>query len=327
MNRFLLFCGLVLMTVSAAIATPTSVVMLHHQGTITMFEPDSLSVAISRAETGDTILLSSGQFPKVTLDKTITLRGEGNTTFVNGIDVNGNSDDPISPTIESLRVVYVDNYGNNTQKVIALAETTDGLTIKQCEMSGITFKGSHSNLMVDRCHVKDYSSNKQNIDASLKSATFKNVYFQRGISFNTQATENITFVNCDVLDVSNSTYFRGTMLNSYLYAYYYYTSGYSQAFRNCAMINCLLNYVDISPNDSTVENCYYWNDTKLGCPTKDFLLEKGYLGNDGTVVGIDGGVSPINYSYNSGIPRVSSSKITLDNVNKVLNVDVTFESN
>lgn len=287
-----------------------------------MFEPDSLYIAVSRAEAGDTILLSSGQFPKVTIDKTITLRGEGMATFVNGIDVAGNTDNPISPCIESLKVVYVDNYGNKTLRNISLTGGTDGMVVKQCEINQIDSKGMHLNITLDRCRIEK----EQKIDATMKTGLFRNVLFNNGVNFS-GSTKDITFVNCDIIGASNSTEFKGTMINTYLYAYNYYSGDYRLWFRHCAMINCLLNYVGISSDNSTVENCYNYNDTKLGIPSKDFLIEKGYLGNDGTVVGIDGGVSPFNDSYNAGIPRVSSSKITLDNVNKVLNIDVTFESN
>lgn len=78
-------------------------------------------------------------------------------------------------------------------------------------------------------------------------------------------------------------------------------------------------------NDCYVENCWYESNGNSYKYTVEELTEKGYLGNDGTVVGIYGGASP--YSTKLGLPRVSNSKITLDNENKILNVDVTFESN
>ena len=51
------------------------------------------------------------------------------------------------------------------------------------------------------------------------------------------------------------------------------------------------------------------------------LQSNGYLGTDGTVVGIDGGDTP--FTLVPSVPKVTSSDLQLDNEKKELNVTLT----
>ena len=53
------------------------------------------------------------------------------------------------------------------------------------------------------------------------------------------------------------------------------------------------------------------------------LNSYGYLGTDGTVVGIYGGDTPYTGNLTPSVPKVTSSDLDLDNANKVLNVKLT----
>ena len=71
------------------------------------------------------------------------------------------------------------------------------------------------------------------------------------------------------------------------------------------------------------------SSVKQGCWTVNYLNDtstsnlqsNGYLGTDGTVVGIYGGETP--YTLVPSVPKVTSSDLQLDNEKKQLNVTLT----
>lgn len=147
------------------------------------------------------------------------------------------------------------------------------------------------------------------------------------LSANSGATNNTTFVNCSLTFVDTNK-FSGTIINSIIA----HTGNLSKTINSTVLINTLIitsyyyspynNYIYLSVGSSSVsQNCYVVNNTSTAVPS---LQENGYLGTDGTVVGIYGGDTP--YDDNmliAKVPKVTSSDLDLDLEQKKLNVTLT----
>lgn len=55
------------------------------------------------------------------------------------------------------------------------------------------------------------------------------------------------------------------------------------------------------------------------------MEEKGYIGTDGTVVGIEGGSAP--FTLEPSVPKVTNSTVAYDAANKLLKVNLTVTTN
>ena len=55
------------------------------------------------------------------------------------------------------------------------------------------------------------------------------------------------------------------------------------------------------------------------------LEDKGYIGTDGTVVGIEGGSAP--FTLEPSVPKVTNSTVAYDAANKLLKVNLTVTTN
>ena len=86
----------------------------------------------------------------------------------------------------------------------------------------------------------------------------------------------------------------------------------------------MTNYNNGNVGNSTLQSCYgVDNGTSLLTDlSKDVLLANGYLGNDGTIVGIYGGNTPYVDGMLPAAPKVTESSVKLDLENKKLNVSL-----
>lgn len=90
------------------------------------------------------------------------------------------------------------------------------------------------------------------------------------------------------------------------------------------------DFSDLSSSSSAI-NCWY--DTSLNITSNTFncslgkyeLEEKGYIGTDGTVVGIEGGSAP--FTLEPSVPKVTNSTVAYDAANKLLKVNLTVTTN
>ena len=137
------------------------------------------------------------------------------------------------------------------------------------------------------------------------------------VSANSGATGNTTFVNCEFILLYTNN-FAATIVNSIIYE-----SINPRIINSSVLLNTLLRsgYVYVGTS-SVTQGCYY--DTNSGF-SKSKLQEKGYLGTDGTVVGIYGGSTPYSDEkmFTPSTPKVTSSKLNLDAEKKELNVNLT----
>lgn len=298
-----------LMTITGAYATaPTTTVMLQHQGNITFFEPDSVRAAIRESVDGDTIFLNEGIFPGFTIDKAITVRGCGTKTRISG---------SISIYTSGINLEGLNLYGEQS---IWACEDIDGLTIKKCSFDSFVPSGKNiqvKNLVIDRCEICRYfyTGYRRYVDngyyiSYVMSATVSNTYIYKLDNYYTNSAD-IILLNCSINDYYYSENFRGTLMNCIING--------KPKLSECSLINCLLRGSD-NIYSSVHQNNNYYENTDYMSATPETLVEKGYLGNDGTPVGRYGGANP--YTLDLGLPRVSSHTLNVDNAHKTLNVTI-----
>lgn len=306
MKRILTFFLCLVGITLTSFADSTAKCLLQHKGTCTYYDSSAIVTAISKAVDGDTIFLTEGRFPGFTVNKKITVRGTGENTKVGG-DVNISISGTPTLTQTILEGVYL--YDN----VVSLTTSMTGVTIKQCYMKEFNVNVNNKSIVLDRCYINGYFD----YSTYIKDMTVINSYLQTGSPFSTNYQDwPVTFVNCYIYSLYINSV-RGNFINCILYGSS--SANGTSPYTYCDFTNCLLtgNYTNINENTCIAKNCYE-NKT---CETDANTLEEyGYLGNDGTIVGEYGGLTP--YSLELNVPKVRESNISLDMQNKVLNVSL-----
>ena len=330
MKKFILITVCIIMMSMTASADTFNKAMLVHNGQVTLYDSDKVQDAINAASDGDVIYLTLGTFKPFNVTKKITIRGVGETSIVDGdvtISIPG-SPKLTSPVLEALSVAGKINVGSQV----------DDMIIRKCKITNFTIGAQVDGAVLDRCYI----TSTLILSSYIKGMTVVNTKLFNVIA-NSGATQNTTFVNCNLyrLYVAN---FSGTILNSviYLTVNSNNNTGYDNSkLLSTVLFNTLLytnnNYVTLG-SSSVAQNCYYQsarvsysinNSTYYGllkesCECafdKSGLQSNGYLGTDGTVVGIEGGETP--FTLEPSVPKVTSSDVKLDNDKKQLNVKLT----
>lgn len=330
MKRIYLFLLACLAVHLAGFALPNSSVLLQHKGNVTVYLLEEFQKALDDAVDGDTLFLSKGTYPGFTIDKKITVRGAGQETIVNsGIIISIPDTVTLTSTLlEGLFVGYVYDYDRSASP-ITVKKSVNGLKIKQCHFGGISFTGKFYDVLIDRCFCASNFEFPNNDKNAVKSMIVKNSIINAAYPTDV-TTKDIAFVNCNIRQFyyywhSYASDFRGSLINCIL------SGGSSQnTLQSVTLINTLLNEYVIS-NTTYGENYYKETDSKLiddytlKCKyTDEQLLEKGYIGNDGTVVGCNGGSTP--YTLTLAVPAVTASDVKLDVEQRKLNVNLTISA-
>lgn len=326
---FLMAVCIIIMSISAS-AVSVNKVLLDHNGQVTTF--DDIQSAINASADGDVIYLTLGTFKVSTLNitKEITIRGTGDTSIINGevkISIAG-TPTLESPLLEALAVsggVTISSAMNNlclkNSKItgtLAINGAVNGGSIEKCKVVDMTFGDTIDNLYIDRSSV----TGTLTLSSSIKGMTVINSKLN-AVSANSGATSNTTFVNCVFIQLYTNN-FAATIVNSIIYCSrpsIDYTG--TSSINSSVLLNTLLRSGYVSVGTSSVtQGCYY--DTSSGFSNSK-LQENGYLGTDGTVVGIYGGSTPYSDAkmFTPSAPKVTSSKLNLDAEKKELNVNLT----
>lgn len=341
MKKFLLMTACIIMMSMTANAISINKALLVHDGEVTLF--DGLQDAINASADGDAVYLTLGTFKgPITITKKITVRGTGETSIIDGdveVSISG-SPNLDSPVLEALTVTgnvtvqtalsNLNFYKCKINGTLALNGTINGGKTENCKIGVIIFGDQIDNYFIDRCYV----TNTLTLSSGIMGMTVTNTKL-RNIQANLGTSGNTTFVNCNI----NSLYvpnFSGTIINSIIGSSRYNSNQYSSIL-STVLLNTLLysynQYVTIG-SSSVAQNCYYQsssiNNGLINSNSECYystsqLQSKGWLGTDGTVVGIYGGSTP--YSETDmlvpAVPKVTSSDLQLDNENKQLNVKLT----
>lgn len=334
MKKFFLSLMLLAISMGALFAQNSTIATLNHDGEISVFYGgDALKEAHAEAQHGDAITLSSGTFKAVDITKAITLRGAGmevdsvrNTfpTIIQG-DMNIQIGDSVKEklTIEGIfhnsDLNVKGGFDNATFiksrfYVVDYVQNSKNHRFIQCKIGSQIYLRS-ANLYFINCYIDGvYNINQSDFLGIFTNCIIKssNLYFFR----------NSTFNNCIL--IGNSTSHNSNILTSSNHAY------------NCICINRSNGtsiFTDIPNNtNKTVgkefENVFKtYKGTYTDTETFELIdsIKTKYLGNDGTEVGIHGGMLP--YSPTPTNPQITKCKVApRSTADGKLSVDIEVRS-
>ena len=303
-----------------AASAQNPMVTLSHNGELSFFTNlTALESAYSAAENGDTIYLSQGEFivnsGSLKISKDLSIVGSGYGSHILGdITVSISNQNEVSdmPLFDGVRLdkLTFSFMSSNTPK------TTE---IRRCWIR--TLEGGANaayNMAYDKCYIENAEFNGHNDFSVLlkNSKVWCNAY---------SYLYRTTALNCNI-NVTN--YYPSTAISCILGKGE--SSDPSVNGSSASVINCLL---DFKPTSSALyqHECYYVEnpyesifDDKMNCTLN--LTESGYLGQDGTEVGIMGGEYP--FSENPSVPTVdtANSSVEYDSSANKLKVNITVKA-
>lgn len=323
MKKNILFIILLLAVVSVARAND-GMVILQSKGTVKFFDSSKVGDAIAAAVEGDTIDLASGSFGYgFTIDKNILLRGRS-------ADPNGSI--PYTRVTENVSVTSTCTIeGIYFYYDVNVKKSAPGLRISSCAISNLTFAEDMPGMTIERSWIRDHMclNNLKSKDINVNNCK---IYYLYGGGSDSRPC---SFRNCNISNVysyqdgKHYTYvdkFINCILESN-YDYMYGTSGavYSNVEANCLWhvyswgIDVYVSRYSFDENDG--KGSLFSSPSYGTCVyTKEELIEKGYLGTDGTVVGADGGAYP--YTLTPLNTQITTSTLTVDETTKKVTADV-----
>lgn len=309
-------------------------VFLQHKGNITaMYGGDEIDKAIEAAVDGDTLFLSKGRFnSNFTINKSICLIGSGaesgsDTQKSTYIDWNyyprikaGEGKIISSVTIEGIYCCpdfYIEGKIENLK--IKKCYFINTLGISNSSNNGYTKK-----VTIDRCRLADIST-----DGSIEDATIKNCKISRAYGQGGQTNSSCKFINCNIHRVDTDT--KAMFVNSIINEVGNGTDDFLG--NNAILVNTLYHNMNgYDPMEKTsLQDCWATTETVISsnngdmeCPmTVEQRQAAGYLGVDGTVVGIEGGVNPFSLTLHAPSINSNSANVDLNNKKVTINVNVT----
>lgn len=317
MKKYLLMAVCIIMMSMTASAISINKALLDHNGTVTLY--DGLQEAINASSDGDVIYLTLGTFKgPITVNKNISIKGTGETSIIDGDVIISIPGSPTikKPVLESLAV----------SRTVSINAQVYDLLLRKCKINDIEFNAFVDGAIIDRCRLIYLT-----LSSYIKGMTVINTKINIPRA-NDGATSNTTFVNCNFFNLVTSN-FSATIINSIIQSSSA-SSNVSNILNSSVVLNSIINtysrYSGCSfsiGNSSVTQNCYKVIDSNLinvdcECYYNDSQLQSnGYLGTDGTIVGIYGGDTP--YTLEPSVPKVTSSSLDLDLEKKELNVKLT----
>ena len=289
--RIKIFISLLLAMVSAMSVmsqNSTGCAILTHNGVERYYKAADLQKAFDDAAEGDTIVLGQGEYYNdngFTITKKLYIRG-GYSEIRSEIKLNISGDSNFSiPLFDSV------GFGQLT-----IESDIENLFLRRFSGSNIYVKeGYNVNAFLDRCTVWNTQ-----ITDKCKSWVMQNSLLDR--IYGTYDPENLpTLINCNY----DCFYGSESIAAKYINCIFKTCGTYNPKLpiMNSTLENCLVDSTDIEVDESSTVNgeIYYmasddWN-TNL-----ENLTNLKYLGNDGTVVGYNGGPNPVDYTDVTGAP-------------------------
>ena len=338
MKRILFTLTALVFGFAYSFADTRQVVMLFHQGTGTEYAYDQLQQALDDATAGDTLYLNEGEYPingdALTISHPVSIIGTGiNTRLLGTVDISI----PDSVTLTSYMLDALRVNGS-----VRVQQPVNGLKYRKCYIEGtVSWNATTRDVLIDRCYIGQF-----NHTINLKSANVVNSRIYREYTPLKSTSNNygnsLTFINCTIENLRAGGYSGftqesannySTYINSIIHAQTYNDTHWGPSFIfNCSFINSLVGFT-IPAEVNVKENCYSpnepslfdWNKINGTIASQEELIEREFLGTDGTVVGPEGGSAPYTL-IPSGI-SVRESKLTIDGENRTLNVRLKLTSN
>ena len=288
-----------------------SIIALHHEGNVTIYAGAKTQEAMDASVKGDTLYLSEGTFSGFNVTHGIVVLGSGEKTVVSGnITITGNEEkkDLGGYVFSGLQMLHD----------FVVNDSVTGFRMSQCQMTNFTvnngkFLDAGEIVMSFIRGTLAIQTTVQGLDViSTKIGT---------VTGNAATVGSINCNHCNIKIVGEDHQNR-TFQNSII------SECRSGTYYNCIWDHNWHNVADWGGNYdgyrmyASKQDCQkvsFTFDDKLNTPfSDDSLRTTGYLGNDGTLVGITGGNTP--YTLELAGPHVVDHKVDVDNVNRKMTV-------
>ena len=290
---FILLTMAFAMPVMAQISTGCAI--LSHNGVERYYKASDLQKAFDDAAEGDTIVLGEGDYYNdngFTITKKLYIRGSG--SYIHNIKLNISGDSNF--TIPLFDNVHFSNF--------TIESDIENLYLRRFIGSEIYVNDGYTvNAFLDRCTVW-----VTRLTDKCKSWMMQNSLLDR--IYGTYDHENLpTLINC-TYGCYNSSDVPTKSINCI-----YKTCGMYDVkwpIKNSILENCLIDSTNIEIDESTKVNgeIYYMTSDEWNIGL-DNLTAMKYFGNDGTVVGCNGGPNPKDYTGVTGAPSQWTNKYIL----------------
>lgn len=305
-----------------AVSAESPMATLSHNGELSFFTNLlAFESALNAAVNGDTIYLSAGDFTlaggALTINKRVSVVGNGYGTHILGdlnIDMRENPNSEMkAPLFDGVRLDKL-NFDSSKDSRINLGETE----VRRCWIRElIDGAEAGNNVIYDKC-VIDYSDFYGYGAVCVKNSKIT------GHGNIGDYMCNITAINCNI---TNAYYYPRNTISCILKK----GSGFLITNGTVSILNSLLDFTPSTSSNVYTDACYIYSDENvplldenMDCPLN--LTELGYLGQDGTVVGIQGGQTP--FSENPSMPTVDveKSSVVYDAESDKLKVSITVKA-
>ena len=331
---FIITLTLAILQIAAQDTSIKGTITLLHQGNETDFAYNEMTKVMDAAADGDTVFLSSGYFPgDFIMTKKLTYKGteaESGKGWNNSTCYEGKIVIKLPEETKLTARLFDGIYFNNNNTNISFKSSIDNVIFRKCYWDNNIFSidKNISYLLIDRCNCSLYFGGEM-----IQKMIARNCVI-RGTPYSSNMSANMFFYNCNInssngwgingIDNKYSVRFFGIFYNCILYSYDYYMTDPGDSSAITVLINCLYNLQEDYVDDGcTIQDCYIYTDNSnkyIFDLTKEELLSKNYLGNDGTVVGIYGGKNP--YTLNLWTKEVTN-KFHLDRDKKQIQFNIT----
>lgn len=294
-----------------------SIIALHHQGHVTIFAGGELQEAIDASEKGDTLYLSDGIFSECNLKHGLVILGGGQETIVGGITISSEDSTEVKGgfVFSGMRIL----------KNFTLDSNIDGILIKHCNIEGYfvvkegrTLRGGE----IIQCRIRQ----NMNLDGLEYDLTVMNSC-SWGPSGGGLNQGSVTFINCNLIgnwgqdcvkNIFKNCICKNGSNGTFMKCAYYWTGdSYSKTFLDCWYYDAF----DVYSGDNSAIDLAICNNEQL---TKERIIQLGWIGTDGTVIGCMGGNAP--YTLEIDEPHVTSKNIVVDNDERKITVTLKVES-
>lgn len=318
MKKLLLFLSVTFMVCIGARAQSSLIGTLSHDGEVTVYYgADALIKAHEAAEPGDVITLSAGTFTGTDITKAVTIRGAGmmldqTPTIISGtlnLNLKQNEDDVHSLNLEGLRILK--HYFNGSMK---------SPSFLKCYFDGSSVGSGYNSGTFVNCLIKEFSGG-----SNVKTTTLINSVIQTYSTFN--GSHAVAMNNCIVLGFTKYSYLPagGTTVSSY----------------NTTWTNCIINGADKNNRDDfyfaagnvfintryqgsgdspfgrvassctntkkVADDLTLFKDGTFYELSDELVNNEDWLGNDGSQIGIYGGVMPFDPTPTN--PQITKFKV------------------
>lgn len=331
MKKIFLFL-IAMMIATVSLAQTSLLATLSHDGTIsTYYGSTALKEALAKADDGDAITLSAGQFLASNINKAITLRGAGmsiNSDSINSHEstiVQGEFDVDIADgtsnrlNIEGLYFTSKLTYNGTIRNALFMKCRFDEIRIGNnggtlvnnsfihCRISKQFSLNNNSNV----CLINSVVWNPFNASYSASNFEFDNCV----VSFTeyssnwgySESVVNSYYKNCIIMQNSSNSYFIPSSNVAYYCVGISNSSGAFDMFKNLASKNTTnkMIYNDGFPSIFKTHNSYGYNDSELFTLTE--TAKAKYIGTDSKQVGIYGGNLP--YEEDPTTPQITKCNV------------------